>query len=69
MVVPYLVVIDEFLQFISMDNDVQATHLGQAELVSIHTGKAHLFPGAGAVGLAGSVHSGLVLSQVDQGGR
>lgn len=38
----YLVVVDKFLQFICMDNNMQATHLGQTELLPIHTGKTHL---------------------------
>lgn len=37
-----LVVVDEFLQFVSVNHDVQATHLSQPELLSIHTGEAHL---------------------------
>lgn len=54
------------LQVISVDDDVQATQLGQAELILIHTGVADLLPGAGAVGLAGSLHSGLELVQAHQ---
>lgn len=38
----YLIVVDEFLQFISMDDNMQATHLGKAELFSIYTRKTHL---------------------------
>lgn len=38
----YLIVVDEFLQLIGMDDDVQATHLSEAELFSIHARKTHL---------------------------
>lgn len=38
----YLVIVDQFLQLISMHHNVKATHLGQAELLPIHTGKANL---------------------------
>lgn len=38
----YLIVIDEFLQFISMDNNMQATHLSKAELFPIYTCETHL---------------------------
>ena len=54
------------LQVISVDDDVETTKLSQAELVLIHTGVADLLPCAGAVGLAGSLHSGLELVQPHQ---
>lgn len=38
----YLVVVDELLQFISVDNNMQATHLGKTELLPIYTSKTHL---------------------------
>lgn len=38
----YLVVVDEFLQFIGMDDNMQAAHLGEAELFPIYTCKTHL---------------------------
>lgn len=38
----HLIIVDELLQFICMDHDVKATHLGQPELFPIHTGEAHL---------------------------
>lgn len=38
----YLVVVDEFLQFIGVDDNMQATHLGKTELFPIYTGKTHL---------------------------
>ena len=38
----YLVVVDELLQFVSMDHDVQTTHLGQTELFPFHTGETYL---------------------------
>lgn len=38
----YLVVVDEFLQFVGMDNNMQATHLGKAELFPIYARKTHL---------------------------
>ena len=37
-----LVVVDEILEFVGMDNDVEATDLGQSELLSIHTGETDL---------------------------
>ena len=64
----YLVVVDELLQLISVHHNVEAAHLGQPELLAVHAGEAHLLPGAGAVGLAGPVHGGLVLAQVHQCG-
>lgn len=38
----YLVIVDELLQFISVYNNVQATHLGKTELLPIYTGKTDL---------------------------
>ena len=38
----YLVVVDEFLQFIGVDDNMQAAHLGEAELFPIYTCKTHL---------------------------
>lgn len=38
----YLVVIDEFLQFIGMYDNMQATHLGEPELLPLYTSKTHL---------------------------
>lgn len=61
-----LVVVDELLQFISVHHNVQAAHLGQAELLIIHASEADLLPSACAVGFAGAVHGSLVLAQVHQ---
>lgn len=63
-----MVVVDQLLQLVSVNHDVETAHLGKSELLSIHAGKAHLFPGAGAVGLTGAVHSSLVLPEVHQSG-
>ena len=41
-VAPVLVVVDQVCQFVCMDNDVQATDLGQTELLAIYTGEADL---------------------------
>ena len=41
----YLVVVDELLQLVSMHHNVETTHLGQPELLPIHTGEAHLWRG------------------------
>ena len=49
-VMVYLVVVDELLQLVSVHHDVEATHLGQAELLPIHTGKAHLWRERGKQG-------------------
>lgn len=62
----YLVVVDQLLKLVSVHHDVEAAHLGQSELLAIHAGEAHLFPGAGAVSLAGAIDSGLVLPKVHQ---
>lgn len=64
----HLVVVDQFLQLISMHHNMETAHLGQPELLSIHTSKAHLFPSAGAVGLASTIHSSLVLAKVHKSG-
>ena len=39
---PVLVVVDEFVQLVGVDNDVQAAHLCQTELPTIHAGEANL---------------------------
>ena len=61
-----LVVVDELLQLVRMHHNVQPTHLGQAELLVVHTCEAHLFPCLGGVGFTRPVHGSLVLAQVDQ---
>lgn len=38
----YLVIVYQFLQLVCMNNDVKTTQLCKAELLPIHTGKAHL---------------------------
>lgn len=38
----YLIVVDELLQFVGMDNNMQAAHLGETELLPIYTCKTHL---------------------------
>jgi len=44
------------VQVICVDNDAQASELGQPELLSIHARKHDLLPASRAVGLARSVH-------------
>ena len=58
--------LSHLLQVISINDDVQSTELGQSEFILIHTGVADFLPGAGAVGLAGSLHSRLELVQPHQ---
>lgn len=38
----YLIIVDELLKFIGVDDYVQTTHLGEAELFPIHASKTHL---------------------------
>lgn len=38
----YLVVVNEFLQFVSVDDNMKTTHLCKAELFPIHTRETHL---------------------------
>ena len=58
--------LSHLFQVISVDDDVQSTKLGQPELILIHTGVADFLPGAGAVCLAGRLHSWLELVQPHQ---
>merc|ERR1712064_45276 len=58
---------DQLLQLISMNNNVQSTHLCQSELLIFNTSETNLLPGSGAVGLPGSINSSLILLQMNQG--
>lgn len=58
-VAPVLVVVNKIFQLVRVDHDVEAAHLGQAELVVVHAGEAHLLPRPRGVGLPGGVNSAL----------
>eukprot|EP00906_Rhabdomonas_costata_P003375 RCo005161 len=59
----------QLLQLVRLHNDVQGAHLRQPELLGLHAGRVHLLPRPDAVGLARSVHSGVVVLQPHQGDR
>ena len=53
-----LIVVDEFLQFVCVDHDVEATDLGQTELFCIHTRETDLLGEEGGRGEEGRTKGG-----------
>ena len=63
-----LILADEGLQLLGVHNQVQTANLGQTELLLVNAGLVDLLPDLDAVGLAGTLHSSLVVLEVHQGG-
>ena len=64
-----LVKVDEALELVSVDDNVETTDLGEAELLGLDAQKVDLLPDLGRVGLAGGVDGSLVLLQLDEDRR
>ncbi|KAI6757104.1 hypothetical protein HG531_002929 [Fusarium graminearum] len=62
-----LVLLNQSLKLLSIDNQVETTNLGKAELLLLHTGFVDLLPHLDVVGLASALDGSLVVTKMDKG--